>query len=61
VGRRTDAAIVEDDHDAEDRYDREPIGAVQGPGLGQRAVLSVSWVRQAEEGERPGWVTTDVS
>jgi hypothetical protein len=32
VAQRTDAAIVKDGYDAEDRYDREPIGAVQGPG-----------------------------
>lgn len=28
--RRTDAFVVEDDYDAQYRYDREPLGAVQG-------------------------------
>ena len=62
---RTGAVIIEDDYDAEFRYDREPVGAVQGLAPDRVVVLGtvskslapavrLGWVLA------PGWLLTAV-
>ena len=52
---RTDATIVEDDYDAEFRYDREPVGVLQG--LAPRRVALVGTVSKSlAPAVRLGWV-----
>jgi GntR family transcriptional regulator / MocR family aminotransferase len=53
--RRTGAFIVEDDYDSEFRYDREPIGVVQG--LAPEQVFAIGTVSKAlAPAVRLGWV-----
>jgi len=53
--RRTGATIVEDDYDAEFRYDREPVGALQG--LAPDHVVAVGTTSKAlAPAVRLGWV-----
>jgi GntR family transcriptional regulator / MocR family aminotransferase len=63
---RTGAVIIEDDYDAEFRYDREPVGAVQGLAPDRVVVLGtvskslapavrLGWVLA------PGWLLTAVA
>ncbi|MFE0378158.1 PLP-dependent aminotransferase family protein, partial [Streptomyces inhibens] len=42
---RRDAVIIEDDYDAEFRYDREPVGALQG--LGADRVIAIGTVSKS--------------
>lgn len=52
---RSDATIVEDDYDAEFRYDREPVGALQGLAPGRVATIgTVS--KSLAPALRLGWV-----
>jgi GntR family transcriptional regulator/MocR family aminotransferase len=53
--RRNDAVIVEDDYDAEYRYDREPIGAVQGLAP-DRVVYAGSASKTLAPALRLGWL-----
>ncbi len=53
--RRTGALIVEDDYDAEYRYDREPIGAIQGLAP-ERVVYVGSASKVLAPGLRLGWL-----
>ncbi len=53
--RRTDAYIVEDDYDAEFRYDRQPVGSLQG--LAPDRVVSIGTVSKSLAlGLRLGWI-----
>ncbi|HEU4399258.1 MAG TPA: PLP-dependent aminotransferase family protein [Actinomycetota bacterium] len=52
---RNDTVIVEDDYDAEYRYDREPIGAVQGLAPG-RVVYAGSASKTLAPALRLGWL-----
>ena len=63
---RTGAVVIEDDYDAEFRYDREPVGAVQGLAPDRVVVLGtvskslapavrLGWVLA------PGWLLTAVA
>ncbi|ADB35931.1 transcriptional regulator, GntR family with aminotransferase domain protein [Kribbella flavida DSM 17836] len=54
AGRR-DALIVEDDYDAEYRYDREPIGAIQGLAP-DRVVYAGTASKTLAPGLRLGWL-----
>ncbi len=55
--RRTGALIVEDDYDAEFRYDRDPVGCLQG--LAPDVVALVGSVSKAlAPGMRLGWLAT---
>jgi GntR family transcriptional regulator/MocR family aminotransferase len=53
--RRTDGYIVEDDYDAEYRYDREPIGAIQGLAP-ERVVYAGTASKTLAPGLRLGWL-----
>jgi GntR family transcriptional regulator/MocR family aminotransferase len=53
--RRVDALIVEDDYDAEFRYDREPVGALQGLDPG-RVVYTGSVSKTLAPAIRLGWM-----
>jgi GntR family transcriptional regulator / MocR family aminotransferase len=53
--QRNDAIIVEDDYDAEYRYDREPIGAVQGLAP-DRVVYAGSASKTLAPALRLGWL-----
>jgi GntR family transcriptional regulator/MocR family aminotransferase len=53
--RRTGALIVEDDYDAEYRYDRDPIGALQGLAPGH-IVYGGSASKSLAPGVRLGWL-----
>jgi GntR family transcriptional regulator/MocR family aminotransferase len=52
-----DATIIEDDYDAEFRYDREPVGAVQGIAP-DRVVLLGSVSKSLAPALRLGWALT---
>jgi GntR family transcriptional regulator/MocR family aminotransferase len=52
---RTDAVVIEDDYDAEYRYDREPIGAVQGLSP-ERVVYASSASKTLAPCLRLGWL-----
>jgi GntR family transcriptional regulator/MocR family aminotransferase len=52
---RRDAVIVEDDYDAEFRYDREPIGAIQGLSA-DRVVYAGTASKTLAPGLRLGWL-----
>ncbi|HSK93390.1 MAG TPA: PLP-dependent aminotransferase family protein [Candidatus Angelobacter sp.] len=52
---RRDAIIVEDDYDAEFRYDRDPIGAVQGL-CSDRVVYAGTASKMLAPGIRLGWL-----
>lgn len=53
--RRADAVIIEDDYDAEFRYDREPVGALQG--LAADRVVSIGSVSKSlVPALRIGWL-----
>lgn len=53
--RRTSGYIVEDDHDAEYRYDREPIGAIQGLAP-ERVIYAGTASKTLAPGLRLGWL-----
>jgi len=52
---RRDALVVEDDYDAEFRYDREPIGAVQGLDS-DRVIYAGTTSKTLAPGLRLGWL-----
>ncbi|GAA2269417.1 PLP-dependent aminotransferase family protein [Kitasatospora cystarginea] len=53
--RRRDAVVIEDDYDAEFRYDREPVGALQG--LAADRVISIGTVSKSlAPALRIGWM-----
>jgi len=52
---RHDALIIEDDYDAEYRYDREPIGAIQGLAP-HRVIYAGSASKTLAPGLRLGWL-----
>ena len=53
--RERDATIIEDDYDAEFRYDREPVGTLQGLAP-DRVVLLGTVSKSLAPGLRLGWV-----
>jgi GntR family transcriptional regulator/MocR family aminotransferase len=55
--RRTDALIIEDDFDAELRYDREPIGCLQGLAP-EQVMLVGSASRTLAPALRMGWLVS---
>ena len=55
VGGRNDGFIIEDDYDSEFRYDREPVGVLQG--LAPDRVFTIGTVSKSlAPGVRLGWV-----
>ena len=57
---RHDATIVEDDYDAEFRYDREPVGALQG--LAPDRVVAIGTVSKSlAPAVRLGWIACPTS
>jgi GntR family transcriptional regulator / MocR family aminotransferase len=52
---RADAIVVEDDYDSEFRYDREPVGALQGLAPDRVALLG-SMSKTLAPGMRLGWL-----
>jgi GntR family transcriptional regulator/MocR family aminotransferase len=50
-----DGVVIEDDYDAEFRYDREPVGCVQGLDPG-RVMLTGSTSKALAPGLRLGWL-----
>jgi GntR family transcriptional regulator / MocR family aminotransferase len=57
---RSRAVVIEDDYDAEFRYDREPVGAVQGLSPG-RVVLLGTVSKSLAPGVRLGWIVSPPS
>lgn len=53
--RRTDAIVIEDDYDAEYRYDRDPVGALQGMAP-DRVVYAGSASKTLAPALRTGWL-----
>jgi GntR family transcriptional regulator/MocR family aminotransferase len=53
--RRTGGFIIEDDYDAEYRYDREPIGAIQGLAP-ERVIYAGTASKTLAPGLRLGWL-----
>jgi GntR family transcriptional regulator/MocR family aminotransferase len=53
--RRRDAIVVEDDYDAEYRYDRDPVGALQGMAA-DRVVYAGSASKTLAPALRMGWL-----
>ncbi|MFJ2027324.1 PLP-dependent aminotransferase family protein [Streptomyces sp. NPDC087897] len=53
--RRADAVIMEDDYDGDFRYDREPVGALQGLDP-ERVVYTGSVSKSLAPGLRLGWL-----
>jgi GntR family transcriptional regulator/MocR family aminotransferase len=53
--RRSDAIVVEDDYDAEYRYDRDPVGALQGMAP-DRVVYAGSASKTLAPALRLGWL-----
>ena len=57
--RERDAYVLEDDYDAEYRYDREPIGAIQGLAP-DRVIYAGSASKTLAPGLRLGWLVLPV-
>jgi GntR family transcriptional regulator/MocR family aminotransferase len=55
--RDADALIIEDDYDAEFRYDRRPVGALQGAGKSSVALIG-SVTKTLSPAVGIGWMTT---
>ena len=55
MGRATGGFVVEDDYDAEFRYDREPVGSVQGLAP-DHVVVARDGEQVAGAGLRLGWI-----
>ncbi len=53
--RRNDALVIEDDYDAEYRYDRAPLGAIQGLDR-QRVAYAGTASKTLAPGLRLGWL-----
>ena len=53
--QRVDGLLLEDDYDAEFRYDRQPVGALQGLAPG-RVALFGSVSKTLAPAVRIGWV-----
>jgi GntR family transcriptional regulator/MocR family aminotransferase len=58
--RGADALIIEDDYDAEFRYDRRPVGALQGAGKSSVALIG-SVTKTLSPAVGIGWMTTPPS
>lgn len=57
--RQRDALIIEDDYDAEFRYDREPVGALQGMDP-ERVIYIGSASKTLSPALRLGWIVASV-
>ena len=53
--RRVDGYVIEDDYDAEYRYDRHPAGAIQGLAP-ERVVYCGTTSKSLAPGLRLGWI-----